>query len=238
MRRNLTAVWVGLIAAGIAGAAAAEPLTHYTVNDDKSGVVLPRKVLLLPLDITVYRVGAGGVTERAEDLTTSEIKDTEQALQGDIAGSKQLELVPIPKLDGAAQATLDEHIALYEQVANAALRHGRGYGGWSHKASHFDYTVGNGLRFLKQRTGADAALIVLGQGGVPTASSYIAGLLPLLAGVVVVPQARGIAIVGVVDLSTGNILWLDQVLLPGSVTNAVGRVLSAYPDPTGPKVSK
>jgi hypothetical protein len=194
--------------------------------------------LLLPLDVTVYRVGAGGVTERAEDLTEVEQTETEKMIREEIAKAKHLDLVSLPPLDKATQAQLDEHIALYHQVARAALLHSGRIDPWPQKVAHFDYTLGDGLRFLKQRADADAALIVLGEAGIPTTSSYLAGLIPLLAGVVIVPQARASAVVGFVDLETGNLLWLNQAVMTGGVASAVSQALDEYPDPTAVAAQK
>jgi hypothetical protein len=237
MRRAI-ATAIGFAAAFAAYAAFAGPREYFTLTEKSSKATLPHKVLLLPLDVTVYRVGAGGVTERAEDLTKDERTETEALLRGDIAKDKHLDLVPLPALDSVSQAQLDEHIALYEQVASAALMHTGSIGAWSQKLSHFDYTLGSGLRFLKERTGADAALIIVGQGGVPTMSSYVAGILPILVGVVAVPQSRAQAVVGVIDLETGNVLWLDQSAGPGSISTAVSKVLDGYPDAAAPTGAK
>lgn len=228
--RHVFVVSIGFIVALAVPAAFADPLQYFTLTSNPPRATLPHKVLLLPLDVTVYRIGAGGVTERAEDLTKDERTETEKTLHEDIAKDKHLELVELPQLDNATQAKLDEYIALYDQVAGAALLHAGRFGAWPQKVSHFDYTIGDGLRFLKQRTGADAALIVLGQGGVPTTSSFIAGLIPIVVGVVAVPQARAQAVVGIVDLETGNLLWLDRAMLAGGVSTAVSQALRDYPD--------
>ena len=236
--RHISAVSMGLFFASIVCVTFAEPREHFTVTASPPQATLPRKVLLLPLDLAVYSVGAGGVTERAEDLTKDERTETENMIREEIAKDKHLELVSLPQLDKTAQAQLDEHIALYVQVAGTALLHSGRQDPWPQKVTHFDYTLGNGLRFLKDRTGANAALIVFGEGGVPTLSSYVAGLLPLFVGVAYVPQARATAVVGIVDLETGNLLWLDQAALPGGIMNSVSRVLSGYPDAPGGTAQK
>lgn len=229
MHRFITAS-IGIVAVCATAIAFADPREHFTVTSTSPRTMLPHKVLLLPLDISVYRVGAGGVTERAEDLTKDERTETETMLRDEIAKDKHLEFVAFPTLDSGTQALLDEYIELYDQVAGAALLHTSRLGAWPQKVNHFDYTLGDGLRFLRQRSGADAALIIHGEGGVPTTSSFVAGLIPIIVGVVAVPQARAQAVVGIVDLQTGNLLWLNHAMLPGGVGNAVSRALGEYPD--------
>jgi hypothetical protein len=206
------------------------PCAHFGVSANPPTVAIPRKVLLLPLDVSVYRVGVGGVTERAEDLANAVRAEIEEELRGATSTEKNIELVALPALDAESQARLDDHVALFEQVASAALRHSQGSAAWPQKVARFDYGVGDGLRFLKQATGADAALFVGGRSYAPTTSSYIAGALTIFAGVIMVPRSRATAVVGVVDLGTGNVIWLNQSTGIDGLTNAFRLALKAYPD--------
>jgi len=190
---------ISLLPLGVLGASAVSaqqcPCTHFGVSANPPTVAIPRKIMLLPLDVSVYRVGIGGVAERAEDLEKTARAQIEEELRGATSTEKKIEFVALPALDAEAQARLDEHVALFEQVASAALRHSQGSAAWPQKVARFDYGVGDGLRFLKQATGADAALLVGGRSNAPTTSSYIAGALTIFAGVVMVPQSLSTAVV-------------------------------------------
>ena len=71
---------------------------------------------------------------------------------------------------------------------------------WKHKVDHFDYTLGSGLAFLKERTNADAGLLVIGRHQIATGGRVAASVLAaLFVGVyvswqpapIVSPQADG-----------------------------------------------
>jgi len=214
------------------------PCIHFGVSADPPSVAIPRKILLLPLDVSVYRVGVGGVAERADDLVKDATAAIEEELRGAISTEKKIEFVTLPTLNPEAQARLDEHAALFEQVANAALRYSQGSAAWPQKLAHFDYGMGDGLRFLKQATGADAALFVAGRSNVPTTSSYIAGALTIVTGVVMVPTTRATVVAGVVDLDTGNLVWLNQSVGSPSLWDAARLAVRAYPDAPAPANKK
>ena len=207
------------------------PCTHFGVSANPPTVAIPRKILLIPSDVAIYRG-----TERAEDLIKDEKTSIGEELRDGIGKEKKIEFVALPPLSPDAQAQVDEHGALFEQVANAALRNSQGSAAWPQKVARFDYGIGDGLRFLKQVTGADAALFVVGRSSLPTASSYALGAITLLAGVVTVPTGRATAVVGVVDLDTGNVIWLNHAIGPNSISNTVRAALRPYPDaPAGKK---
>ncbi len=235
VRRVLDASLLPLAMLGASSVSAQQcPCTHFGVSANPPSVAIPRKILLLPLDVSVYRVGVGGVAERAEDLAKTVRGEIEEELRGATSTEKKIEFVALPALDAEAQARLDEHVALFDQVAGAALRHSQGAAAWPQKVARFDYGVGDGLRFLKQATGADAALFVGGRSNVPTTSSYVAGALMIVTGFVMVPQARSTAVAGVIDLDTGNVVWLNQSTGSAGLANAVRLALKAYPDAPTP----
>jgi hypothetical protein len=228
MRRVLQASLLPLALLGASAVSAQCPCTHFGVSANPPTVAIPRKILLIPFDLSIFRVGPGSA-ERADDLVTGEKASIEEELRDGIGKEKKIEFVALPTLDPQTQAQVDEHIALFEQVAGAALR-AQGSAAWSQRAAHFDYGIGNGLRFLKEMTGADAALFVGGRSSIPTGSSYALGAITLLAGVITVPQGRATATVGVVDLNTGNVIWLNQASAPNSLSNSTRVALKPYPD--------
>src|SRR5580765_3417648 len=167
MRRPLAAaLWpLALLWAPAVSAQQFCPCTHFGMSANPPSFTVPRKILLIPSDVAIFRVGPGSA-ERADDLIKGEKTSIDEELRAGIGKQKKIEFVALPDLDPQAQAQVDEHIALFEQVAGAALRNGQGAAVWSPKVGHFDYGIGDGLRFLKQRTGADAALFVGGRSSV------------------------------------------------------------------------
>jgi len=232
VRRVVEASLLPLAMLGASAVSAQQcPCTYFGVSANPPTVAIPRKILLIPSDVAIYRG-----TERAEALIKGEKTSIEEELRDGIGKEKRIEFVALTPLSPEAQAQVDEHVALFEQVANAALRNSQGSAAWPQKVARFDYGIGDGLRFLKQVTGADAALFVVGRSSIATASSYALGAIALLAGVIMVPSGRAAAVVGVVDLDTGNVIWLNQAIGPNSISNTIRAALRPYPDaPAGKK---
>src|SRR5690606_38167765 len=81
--------------------------------------------------------------------------------------------------------------------------------GWEDRAARFDYTLGYGLPWLRDRTGADALLVTF---GVDYQSTGGRKAMTVIGAMVGIGLPTGFARVrcGLVDLSTGNILWLHS----------------------------
>jgi hypothetical protein len=174
---------------------------------------LPKKVLLLPVEIRVHEVSAGGVAEKVDAWSDIASGNAVRYVKSVATGRSAFELVESPALSPEDTAQLDQHIALYEVVAGSAyLARASPIGVWKERAKNFDYTLGPGLEPLAERTGIDAAMIVIGSDYISTAgrkAAMVMGVLVgALAGAVIVPQG-GISFVsvGVVDMRTGNLLW-------------------------------
>ncbi|MDH3467673.1 MAG: hypothetical protein OES26_17495, partial [Gammaproteobacteria bacterium] len=105
--------------------------------------------------------------------------------------------------------------ALYQVVASTAralIAHGGK--AWQHKASRFDYTLGDGLAFLAERSGADAGLIVIGAQSVSSAGRSALSIFSVVTGAltgVYMPMTGGgtFLTAGIVDFRTGDVLWFN-----------------------------
>jgi hypothetical protein len=198
-----------LILAGCAGGTSA-------VHQSLSGAAertLPRKVLLLPIEVRVHEVSAGGVVEKVDAWTETASGHAGKYIQELSASSAAFQLLDSPHLTDAQRAQLEQHVALYELVAGSAyLARQSQIAVWQERAKAFDYTLGPGLKPLADETGLDAAMIVIGSDYISTAgrrAAMVMGVvLGALAGVAVAPQG-GVSFisVGVVDMRSGNLLW-------------------------------
>jgi len=174
---------------------------------------LPRKVLLLPVDIAVHEISAGGVVEKVDTWTEAASGHANDYLHELARSSGAFQLVAGPQLAPDQKAQLDQHVALYEVVAGSAFLARRSpFQVWQQRAREFDYTLGPGLAPLADATGIDAAMVVIGSDYISSAgrrAAMVMGvLLSALSGVLVMPQG-GISFisVGVVDMRTGDLLW-------------------------------
>ena len=182
MRRVLLAIVLIMASVTASGALAAMSAVNpaFTQNLDAR----PKKVVLLPPQVFVYELSAGGVPTRMADWEAAARDNLVTAATRLSLNSRLFELVPAPQLAPADLDQLDAHIGLYDRVAQSVFVYGRGeQDAWAHKKHEFDYTVGPGLAFLREHTGADAALIVLGSDFISSGERKAAFVVGLLLGV-------------------------------------------------------
>lgn len=201
-----------LLAVTVAGcnAVTARHKVHYTFLESPE-TRAPKKVVLLPADITVGEMSAGGVVERVDDWSKQANAAVNAAIRTHISTRNDLQLVEVAGLSNDDLARVEQHRALYDQVAGAAFIYNGP--GWEHKRERFDYTLGNGLRFLKQKTGADAAIFVIGNDRISTGGRKALAFLGAAFGVGI-QVGYSFLTAGIVDLNTGDVLWLDYAVKP------------------------
>lgn len=169
----------------------------------------PKKVVLLPPQVFVFELSAGGVPTRMADWEAAARDNLASAATRLARESGLFELVPAPRLDSPELDQLEAHIGLYDRVAQSVFVYGRGnQSAWAHKKNEFDYTVGPGLAFLRAQTDADAALIVLGSDYISTGGRKAAFVAGLALGIVM-PLGQSFITAGVVDLKTGDVQWMS-----------------------------
>ena len=186
---------------------AAQSAVHPALSQNPE--LRPKKIVLLPPQVFVYELSAGGVPTRMADWETAARDNMSAATTRLARESRLFELVAAPALAGEPREQLEAHIGLYERVALSVFNFGRGgQEAWAHKKHEFDYTVGPGLAFLRDETGADAALIVLGADFISSAGRKAAFIAGLALGVVM-PLGQAFMTAGVVDLTTGDVQWMS-----------------------------
>ena len=174
----------------------------------------PKKVIVLPADITVSEISAGGVTEEVPSWSESAKTNVNNALKK--FNQVNIDLAQLPALPENEKIAVDEHLALYDLVAaNAAFLPRTPGGVWTHKATKFDYTLGDGLKFLRDKTGADAALFVVGLDQISSPERQATVVAAAIFGVAV-PLGVSFLSTGIVDLNSGDILWLNYAVSIGN----------------------
>lgn len=174
---------------------------------------MPKKVLILDPNVLVKELSAGGVAEKMEEWSLEAKKNVHAAIGAITAEKKLFEQVGVPtNLAEEEVMNLDEHVALYDVVGFNAFYFGKAqFDAWKHKKPEFDYTLGTGLKGLAERTGADAALFIVGEDYISSGGRKAARIFAALLGVAL-PASPTFLSVGLVDLKTGNLLWMDYGL--------------------------
>ncbi len=198
----------------------------------------PKKVVLLPPQVFVFELSAGGVPTRMADWEAA-ARDNLSSAAARLAHDTHLfELVPAPRPESLDIDQLDAHIGLYDRVAQSIFVYGRGeQSAWAHKKNEFDYTIGPGLAFLHERTGADAALIVLGSDYISSGGRKAAFFTGLVLGIVM-PLGQSFMSAGLVDLKTGDVQWMSfdssssmDSRNPNDVDGLMRALYQTYPGP-------
>jgi hypothetical protein len=179
-------------------------------------IELPKKLVILPLNVKVLEVTAGGVTETVPEWTAEARKNIKKSLTNAIKDDATLSEVKMPRLSTRDAALVDEHVALYNLVTNTAS-----HINWEHKIRRFDYSIGPGLAKLRRKTGADAAVMVYARDYASTTgrkAKAILGRIPIINIFSGAPPELGHSFVhiGIVDLKTGDLLWMNSEYRDGA----------------------
>lgn len=208
---------------------------HYKLLQNESK--LPKKVVVLPINVEVIEVTAGGVKEEVPEWSAAADENVFKSLSAAIKKAPGLTEVKAPDFRGKTSKMISEHLALYKLVVNTATDVG-----WKHKIRRFDYGIGNGLSKLRKMTGADAAILVYGRDHVSTAGRKTKAVLSYIPIVNIftgnTPTLGDSFIhVGIVDLKTGDLLWMNSEYRDDSsdlresadTTDIVNTVFEWYP---------
>lgn len=177
-------------------------------------------VIVLPMDIKVKEMSASGLQE-VVPAWSQQANENFRKLIAPHAGREVsgLTLQMLPEQAPETQARLEEHLALSHVVTGNALLFSSTLGGsaWQHKSKHFDYTIGPGLSFLADQTGADKALLLIGE-DVHSSDGRKAAFIMAAAFGVAIPLGHTVAIATLVDLRTGDVLWMNHYVSSGDVS--------------------
>ncbi len=201
-----------LIAIVVAGCAQPE-LPQYRVHHsllESPQAKAPKKVLVLPVDVVINEVTAGGVSEEVADWSRKGSENVLAALNRqfrvDNKNLNKIQLIEAPKFTDRDAANIKQHLALYRRVAGTVFDTTYGQGAWPHKIYNFDYTLGNGLKSVADHTGADTALILIGEDSVSTTGRKIAAFF-----MDSVSYGHSFLSAAIVSLRTGDILWFNYI---------------------------
>lgn len=165
------------------------------------------RLLLLPADMELYSMSAGGVVEPRADWTESAQKHFATALK-----AQRQTLGPrVTELPAAQADEFHDIVTLHRAVADAiTMHHGRSLMGLATKADRLDWSLGEAVRPLRERTGADYALFTWIRDSYASSERKAAMVaLALLGAISVGGEQVGYA--SLVDLRTGRVVWFNRL---------------------------
>jgi hypothetical protein len=171
---------------------------------------LPRsaKVAVMPVDVELFSLSAGGVAEPRADWTATALGHMSRAMAARVTRSG-LDAVVI---DEATADEFAEQIGLHAAVARSiALHHGVG-GHWAlpSKGGLLDWSFDDAMRPLQAKTGARYAVFVWVRDSYASAERKAAMVAMAILGVGLSGGAQ-VGYASLVDLETGRVLWFNRL---------------------------
>lgn len=171
------------------------------------------KILLMPMDIQLFTLTAGGVLKPEAEWTMKAKNNVEDAIKGKMRQSEVYLVVPA----GEESASDDSEkqiqlIKLHEVVGRSILLHqyipafklpG--------KADHFDWSLGPAAKFLKEKNGADYALFVYLRDSYASPGRVATVIAAAVLGVGI-PMGQQVGFASLVDLETGDVVWFNRLI--------------------------
>lgn len=174
-----------------------------------TGLPKGARIVIMPTDIELFSVSAGGVLEPKADWTEAASQHFKNAL---IEKKKKLGL-PTTELTGKQADEADEINALHGAVARAIATHHFGPLPLPTKEGKLDWSMGEPVQLIKQMTGADYALFswVRDSYASDERKAAMVAMAVISLGRVVATGGMQTGYASLVDLNTGRVMWFNRL---------------------------
>lgn len=187
-------------------------ITSHALANDKLAqgfVQLPAgaKIVLMPLDVELFSMSAGGVLEPQAEWTTQALAHLKNAIQNR-PSKNGISFNPLAD-DGDPQ--IDDMNRLHGAVGAAINIHHLGLLKLPTKEGKLDWSLGPEVAMIKQKTGADYALFTFVRDSYASAERKAAIVVAALLGASLTAGFQ-VGYASLVDLTNGNVLWFNQLI--------------------------
>lgn len=165
------------------------------------------KIVMMPTDIELFALSAGGVSEPKADWTETASRHFKAAL---VEKNKTLGLNS-SELSEKDADELAEINTLHAAVARSISIYHFGPNNLPTKEGKLDWSLGEIVRTIKVKTGADYALFSWIRDSYTTNERVAAMVVLALLGVAT-PGGTQVGYASLVDLNSGRILWFNRLL--------------------------
>ena len=243
--------FVAPVAARVLALAAAQPAAGEERTAVKAGFELPansgKTILLFRPTVRVGAQSTGGMFEPNADWTDQARKNIAAALseQQVSLGNKVIE-APTAYDDEAR--SVEEYSALFAAVSQSVITYQFFVGNRlptkkrDNKAGTFDWSLGSGVAALPGAGGVDFALFIYNQDAYGSTGRKLLQAVALLGPGLAVKSGEHQGHAGLVDLKTGDILWLNadvemggDVRTPEGARKRVRQLLEEFPGSVKPQ---
>jgi hypothetical protein len=166
------------------------------------------RIVIMPTDIELFSISGGGVVEPKADWTEAASKHFKAAL----VARKQSLGVETTELSDKDADELHEVNHLHAAIARAIATHhfGPAFFRLPTKADRLDWSLGEPVRAIKEKTGADYALFTWVRDSYAS-SERVATMVALAIFGIGVPGGSQTGYASLVELETGRVVWFNRL---------------------------
>lgn len=166
-------------------------------------------IIVMQPDIELFSLSAGGVQEPRADWTDAALKHVQSALLGKASALG----VTLREMSDSEADELAEINTLHAAVARSISLHHMWGGNFAlpTKAGQLDWSLGDAVLPVREKTGSDYALFIWMRDSYASAERKVAMVALALLGVGV-PGGTQVGYASLVDLQSGRVLWFNQLL--------------------------
>ncbi len=197
----------------------------------------PKAIVVMPIDVKMNQVTAGGVTELMDEWTDEAKKNITLALKDEFGAIENVRLTFIDErnLSSGQKDFLKSQQGLFNSVADSIFIHTYNpVFTFPHKIKNFDYTMGTEFSQMASVMPADAYLFCQGVNHIWTGGRVCLAVVAAIAGVEILPHPEWF-VLSLVDAKTGDVVWFDSVDQQGDLRGLdldhalVRRLLNNFP---------
>lgn len=193
------------------------------------------KLVVMPVDVELYSLSAGGVAEPKADWTAN----AQAHMKAELVNRTHDFGIAAQVLEDKAADEFAEPMALHAAVARSiALHHATG-GPWAlpTKEGKLDWSFDDAMHELRSSSGADYGLFIWVRDSYASAERKLAMVGLALLGVGITGGVQ-VGYASLVDLQTGRVLWFNQLARgsgdlrePKPAAESIDALLRGFPRP-------
>jgi hypothetical protein len=187
-----------------------------------------KRILVFRPAVSVGSQSTGGMFEPNADWTEQAKSNIQVALE-ELQARLGNEVVEAPEAFGEDALAVEEHMALFAAVSQAVIEYQFFVGNRlptkkkDNKADVFDWSLGDGVADLPGAESADYGLFIFNKDAYGSTGRKILQAVALLGPGIAVKSGEHLGYAGLVDLRTGDLLWLNaDGAMGGDVREAEG----------------
>lgn len=233
-RSNAPILLVAGVALALAACARTDSLAPEGAFERPPGTA---RVLLMPPDVELYELTAGGLTEPQAQWTEAAKGNLADAITA-IIEERDADLVPFAAVgdDPLTPHPYTQVVKLHEAVGRTILVHGYLPGlSLPTRKDRFDWSLGPDVVPMGEAYQADYALFVYARESFSTSGRVALVIIGALLGAYV-PGGQQVGFASLVDLRSGDLVWFNQATAaigdlrePDSARTAAGNLLDDLP---------